>query len=1145
MHLPSSAEDLLRDFCVTAEHLKNIALLIEEPSASPDKLVADFYTWLDSKPWKRHFLPLHVPQGIKTAQEQYWREFQSGVVNKEYVLSRFSVGVTHARIGLAPEAYSTSMAFSQNWLQQRVIQSSQFDVDTKLAITNAVSILCALDTALVMNAYVHQSQKKLNQQATQLGSVVSEVTRIATAAAEGNFQETYTFTNSTDEKLAISINKMIENFRQIIHQAKAISSGDYSTTINPRSEQDELGVVMSEMTMKLRQVTAQTRKDQWLREGQTGIFERVRGELSTEELCRQVLVFIANRVNAGAGCIYTCAQDNVLSLSAVFGVNSDNLLPSIKFGEGIIGEAAISKFAQYNLDISDNPVRVNFGISDIKLSHAIIIPLVSDQILRGILHLATKDILEKQHEDFLNSISENLAISIGVAISRLQMGQLLKASQAQQEELQSQTEALRVSNEELEERSQALQKTRLEVERKNRELEAQKDTIEQSKLELEKRAREISAGSQYKSEFLTNMSHELRTPLNSMLILLDSLVANKDKNLKANQLESLDVIRSAGKDLLRLINDILDLSKVEAGKLSIHIEEITLSKLVENLSLQFLPVAQEKNLEFLTYINPSLPQTIKSDSTRLEQILKNLLSNAFKFTEKGHVALHIKPASAQEICFIVEDTGIGIKKEQQKLIFDAFKQIDGSVKRSHGGTGLGLSISLHLASLLHGTIEVQSQENEGSTFSLTLPMHTTQENIARHIPASPSPSIRPTSDIKPSSQILIIEDDEVFAKILCDLAIERGYSARYTCSGKEALLSIEQLPPKGIILDIGLPDIDGIQVLKQLKHNLNTRHIPVHILSGHRCGPDALRMGAIAFEEKPTDTDGLKRVFDRFEKIWTRKEGKILVVEDDMPTQTAIEELLKSRGNTIDFAKTGANALKLITDQYYDCIVVDLGLPDMDGTEFLKKLPLEHPPIVIYTAQDLSNNKLVELSNYTESIVIKGVRSPERLLDEVSLFLHQIDESYNDKQQSMLRNLHDKRAILEGKTVLIVDDDMRNLYAMTELLQSQGLQVLKAKNGALALEQLSQTPDIDLVVMDIMMPIMDGFEAMRKIRLQSHFKDLPIIAITAKTLPEDRQACLEAGANDYIAKPMDPQNLVSLMRVLLFNSAMTETNIHP
>ncbi|MDH3393355.1 MAG: response regulator, partial [Desulfobulbaceae bacterium] len=676
------------------------------------------------------------------------------------------------------------------------------------------------------------------------------------------------------------------------------------------------------------------------------------------------------------------------------------------------------------------------------------------------------------------------------------------------------------------------------------------------------------------------MSHELRSPLNSLLILAKSLADNEEKNLTEEQLEAARIIYSSGRDQLNLINDILDLSKVEAGRLEIHRENLYLSSLRNDLDDRFSHLAKEKGLELSILFDSNLPETLNTDAQRIKQIIDNLLSNAIKFTNKGSVTLEVKTTTpntrfrhpelqraAKVISFTVVDTGIGISAEKQEAIFEAFRQEDGSTSRSYGGTGLGLTISRQLANLLGGEIHLNSHPGKGCTFTLFMPVRdekdealinesssaATQkgatENARSLLSASSnSASATATSDdnfINDDRQsiedgdksLLIIEDDPIFAQIILQMARENGYKVLAACNGRSGLMLAKEYQPKAIILDLGLPDLDGISVLENLKNDLDTRHIPVHIVSASELSSLPQLKGAVGFLSKPATKENMDQVFAQFDEIIQGGVKKILIVDDDDVSRNNIQKLLSHQGVEIITAATGEDAYNSLVSESFDCIILDLGLPDMSGFDLLAKIDRNKSdaaiPVIVYTGRDLTEEEHKSLQKYAQTVVVKGAESNERLLDEVSLFMHSMTSSLPPEQRNMIQMIHDSDEVLKDKRILLVDDDMRNTFALSGLLQKLGMTVTMASNGQQALDKLDEE-EFDMVLMDIMMPIMDGYEATRLIKEQKRFHDLPIIALTAKAMPEDRQICLEAGANDYLAKPIDQERLLSLMRVWLF-----------
>ena len=740
----------------------------------------------------------------------------------------------------------------------------------------------------------------------------------------------------------------------------------------------------------------------------------------------------------------------------------------------------------------------------------------------------------------------------------------------QQEELKASSEEIESSNEELEEKTKAL-------EEQNNRIRLQSHTLEENKRIIEEKMRELEQSSRYKSEFLANMSHELRTPLNSLLILARSLASNEDGNLTEEQVEEARIIHNGGLDLLALINDILDLSKVEAGKINVVAEDVYFRAIAKRMGQLFDPMAKEKNLNFQIQMDESLQETIHSDGQRIEQIIKNLLSNAFKFTEAGAITLDIRRAhprtpmqrstlnGAPMVAFVVTDTGIGIDPNKFRDIFEAFQQEDGSTDRHYGGTGLGLTIARKFAHLLGGEIHVESMKGRGSTFTLFLPLapiestsipiapmttlHESGASDSNVIPIKtiPKPAMRMfvPDDRKSISAgdkvLLIIEEDRDFAITLIKTAHKHGYKCLAAGDGKNGLLLAVEEPVTAILLNLRLPDMEGMLVLDQLKHSLNTRHIPVHVIAGNTETDTLLstRKGAIGYLSKSLDKSAIDGIFTRIESILRTEVKKVLVVEDDKNTQAAVQSLLRQKNMEILIAETGKLALEKVQAARFDCLILDLKLPDMSGFEWLalleKTVPEEtQPPVIIYTARELTEEENRQLSRYTGSIVIKGANSSERLLDEVTLFLHSVEAMLSQDQRAMISMQHDPDRALKNRTVLLVDDDMRNTFALSKLLKKHGMNVVIADNGEMALEKMQQERNIELIIIDIMMPVMDGYDAMRAIRKNTAWQTLPIIALTARAMPEEQERCMEAGANDYLIKPVDIERLLTLLRVWLF-----------
>ncbi|HSC66228.1 MAG TPA: response regulator, partial [Cellvibrio sp.] len=833
------------------------------------------------------------------------------------------------------------------------------------------------------------------------------------------------------------------------------------------------------------------------------------------------------------------------------------------------------------IEINDVPpdyARISSGLGDAAPRYLVLVPLHHEGKPNGVIELGFLHPPKSRDIEFLKLVASNIGNSLEMAINRRRLQDSLEETQQLNEELQVQQEELRTANEELEEQSRVLEESqallenqKAELEQTNEKLMDQATALDQKNIslnmaqaELEERATELQRASKYKSEFLANMSHELRTPLNSSMILAKLLAENAKGNLNPEQIQFANSIYSAGNDLLNLINDILDISKVEAGKLELAPEHIPLQRLVDSLRLSVEPLALQKHLQFTAKIAEGAPQSIFTDPQRIEQIVKNLLSNAIKFTEQGQINFNIT-AVPNGVAFAVTDTGIGIAKEHQSLIFEAFQQADGSISRRYGGTGLGLSISRDLANLLGGSIQVESMPGKGSTFTLILPLElpaVKEEPIVAAAPSASNPSmpnlptfapavetIQPTAaasgphyfdddrdkTVTADRSVLVIEDDKDFAGILYDLAHELQYRCLVTETAAEGLQLAVELLPDAILLDIGLPDLSGMNVLQKLKANPLTRHIPVHIVSADDRAETALQMGAVGFAIKPTTRDRLKEVFNKLEDKLTQKVKHVLVVEDDALQRQSVMQLIGDDDVEITAVECGEEAIALLRSTIFDCMIIDLKLPDMQGHELLQRMSTEDiccfPPVIVYTGRNLTRAEESELLKYSRSIIIKGARSPERLLDEVTLFLHKVESELSTERQSMLKTVRSRDRALEGRRVLLVDDDMRNIFALTGALEQKGALVEIARNGFEALEKLNEVADIDIVLMDVMMPGMDGLEATRRIRADGRFLKLPIIAITAKAMKDDQEQCIKAGASDYLAKPIDIDRLYSLLRV--------------
>lgn len=996
---------------------------------------------------------------------------------------------------------------------------------------------------------------------------ISFITAEAEKIASREYTDSEMKDGSADELKPVfqSLVSVNTSFKEVTEHANKVAMGDYAANLTPRSDKDLLGNALKKMTASLRESTAANEKHNWLTSGQNQLNEKLIGEQDMEELAAHTITFLSSYLNANIGAIYLLNErENLLVLSGEYAfLSREDVKEKFALGEGLIGQVASGQEALYITDIKEDEMRISSSILHAKPKNLFIFPILFEGRALGVLEIGKRTAFTEAEKEFMNNCMESIAISINSALARKRIQELLEETQVQSEELQSQQEELKQINEELEEQTQNLKQQQEELQMTNEELEEQTQSLEMknkeveaAKFDIEHKTKQLEISSKYKSEFLANMSHELRTPLNSLLILSRDLAENKRKNLSNDQVESAEIIYKSGTDLLLLINEVLDLSKIEAGKMNITIERLSLTNLVDDLFREFKYHADQKGLRLVSTLEKGLPESIRTDAQRLNQILKNLLSNAIKFTEKGNVKVNIAPRDESSIIIQISDTGIGIPEEKQMAIFEAFQQADGGTSRKYGGTGLGLSISRELARLLGIEIKLSSVVNEGSTFSLIVPLEIQQENEPGK---TKSTTVTDQLQLQESSQnsflnyptinddrdaireedkvVLIIEDDMKFAAILLKQANDKGFKCLSAATGEDGLLLAEKYKLQAIILDLDLPGMSGKRVLEELKSNPKVRHIPVHIMSVNERTIETIMGGAVEYLMKPVSKKDLEEAFNRIENFASRKMKNLLIIEDDANARKAMLKLIGNGDVKCFEAGTGKEALNMYRKNHFDCIVLDIGLPDMTGFELiyeLEKLKVSNmPPIIIYTGKELTKEENNELQKYAESIIIKGVKSEERLLDETALFLHRTISNLPESKQIIINKLYDKEAVFQSKKILLVDDDMRNVFALSKILKERGMEVVKADNGKIALEMLDKHAGIDLVLMDIMMPEMDGYEAMRRIREQGRFKSLPVIALTAKAMKDDKQKCIDAGANDYITKPVDVDRLLSLMRVWL------------
>lgn len=901
------------------------------------------------------------------------------------------------------------------------------------------------------------------------------------------------------------------------------------------------------------------RRQDWVKSGQSGLSEKLRGEHQLADLGKNILSFIGEYVEVRVGAMYAANGGGSFARCAGFaaGRSLDDEGRVFASGEGLVGQAAADGRVTFVNDVPEGYLDVRSGLGAAPPRSLVLVPTSAEGSVNGILELGFFSPPDGAVREFLGNIAETIGFAVRSALYRARQAELLEESQRQGEELQAQQEELKTANEELEEQTERLRssqeeltETNAQLEEQAQQLESQKEAILTSQRLLQQKAADVERASRYKSEFLANMSHELRTPLNSSLILAKLLIDNKEGNLTSEQVQYAQSIYAGGNDLLTMINDILDLAKIEAGKVDLSVEPVAIARVFDNLKRRFDPVAEGKDLSLRFIVESGTPETIESDHLRLQQILNNLLSNATKFTEKGSVRLRAAPMDGQRISFTVEDTGIGIPAAQHDVIFEAFRQADGTTIRKYGGTGLGLSICRELVLLLGGSIELRSAPGEGSAFTVVLPLRSERVTVGaiseRKIDPRPHAEDRPViatplvADDRdriadPHRVILIVEDDAAFAQILRDLGRELAFQCVVARDGAEGLALARQYRPVAALLDIGLPDQSGLTVLELLKRDPNTRHVPIHVVSVHDYEKVARELGAIGYALKPVKREQLVEAFRALEEQLARNVRSVLVVEDDPVQQGAIVDLLEADNVKVVSAATAEEGFARLRGSTFDCCVLDLMLPGVDGFELLERMSSDEscsfPPVIVYTARPLTRDEEQRLRRLSSSIIVKGARSPERLLEEVTLFLHQVESELPPERQRMLRAARDRERIFEGRRVLLVEDDVRNIFALTRALEPRGLSVEIARNGKEALARIEEDPAPDLVLMDIMMPEMDGLTAMREIRNGSRGESMPIIALTAKAMPDDRQTCLQAGANDYIAKPVDVEKLLSLLRV--------------
>ena len=1004
-----------------------------------------------------------------------------------------------------------------------------------------------------------------------------------------------------------------------VDQAKRVARGEFDEMLELRSDKDELTIALNDMTASLRDARVVADRENWIKSGQNELNAEIQGDIDLLSAAGKITGLVTRQLDGLTSALFVFNETKKLEFIAGFAVDTEQARSRVYLpGEGLIGQAVLEKKIRVIENVPEGYLDIYSGLGRKAPACLMIVPCLYNRTVEGVLEIGSLKPFTETEIAYIGLISESIAVAIQAARSRTALQELLTRQQQLMEDLQVQQEELRQTNEELQVQQEELRQSNEELETQTRQLEESRsnlqaqqeelrvtneelsertkaiesqreslrkknDELERARQDIEEKARELEQVSTYKSEFLANMSHELRTPLNSILVLSQILAQNRTENLTEKQVKSAETIKSSGENLLVLINEILDLAKIESGKVELHPEPVEVASLLTDLKETFQPVADEKGIRLEMSSIGDAPVTLQNDSLRLGQILRNLIANGLKFTEKGSVRVSVARLSLPDshdpklrgrkdlVGFRVEDSGIGIPAEKQKEIFDAFRQADGTTSRKFGGTGLGLAISRNFARMMGGDIILESHPGKGSTFLLVVPENISAENrtpvsspvekSAPIIPVAPEP-VKLSLEIqqvpaemnvpeevqidddrrdikKGDTFLLIIEDDVSFARILYDLAHEKNFKCMIAPNGETGLHYADYYRPSAIILDIGLPGINGWEVMKRLQENQNTRQIPVHFMSGSDKSIEALRRGAIGFLRKPVSVDQINEAFDKIEGLISKPLKKLLVVEDDEAMRLSINELISEANIKIVSAGNGKEALELLKTESFDAMILDLGLEDMTGYELLQKIGKRNDahkmPVIIYTGKELTREEEEKLQSYSDRIIIKGIKSPERLLAETTLFLHQVESNLPEEKQKMLRSLHPREDVMKDKTVLIVDDDMRNVFALTSLLEDLGLRILVGKNGRDGIDKL-KSGHADLILMDIMMPEMNGYEAMEEIRKDMKYRKLPIIALTAKAMPGDREKCLRSGASDYLTKPIDSEKLISMLRVWLYKS---------
>ena len=1043
----------------------------------------------------------------------------------------------------------------------------------------------------------------LNTMTDTLKAFASEVTRVAReVGTEGKLggQAKVPGAAGTWRDLVDNVNQLADSLtnqiRAMAEVSTAVTEGDLtrSITVEAQGEVLQLKERVNEMIGNLRDTTQKNQEQDWLKTNLAKFSGMMQGQKSLESVSRMIMSELTPLVQASHGAFFFMdeGEGKTLRLVATYAYKErKHVANRFRLGEGVVGQAALERKSILLSRVPSDYIQVTSGLGEAPPLNLIVLPVLFEDEVRAVIELASFEPFSPIHRIFLEQLTESIGVVLNMIGANMRTEELLKQSQSladelkdQSTELQKQQSELKRSNQELEQQAQTLraseemlreqqeelQQVNEELEEKasllveqNKAVEQKNHEVETARLAVEEKASQLALSSKYKSEFLANMSHELRTPLNSLLILARMLSDNRDANLSEKQIEYAKTIHGAGTDLLNLINEVLDLSKVEAGKIEIFPTDLPVGEITKYLDQTFRPMAQQKGLELEIEVESDVPHVIRTDGQRLQQILRNLIGNAFKFTEEGGITVRVHlPApgtaysssslvgAANVVAFTVIDTGIGIPKDKQQLIFEAFQQADGTTSRKYGGTGLGLSISRELARLLGGEVRVESEPGKGSSFTVLIPAQLDLDtmdvrgDIVPEVAPEPLPHGEIEDDrhrIKSNDKVIVIvEDDPTFASTLLAMARDKGFKGVIATRGDVGLGLVRRMLPAAVLLDLQLPVMDGLKVLEQLKAHPQTRHIPVHVLSGTDRKLEGLSRGAVAYVQKPVSKEALDQTFVDIEGFLERKASKLLIVEDDERERKSMVDLIGSEGVETSAVGSVDEALKALTDTRFDCLVLDLSLGGGSGFELLEKMAkkpeLKAIPVIVYTGRDLTQQEETRLKKFARSIILKDARSPERLLAETTLFLHRVEAQMSGPKRKMLHDAAGADTIFKGRKVLIVDDDVRNIYALATVLEDAGMSVVFAENGREGIEMLQKTPGVGIVLMDVMMPEMDGYETMRRVRQMPEYRTLPILALTAKAMKGDREKCLAAGASDYVTKPVDPDQLLSLMRVWLYSN---------